>query len=62
VSNGGEKGYSLFLSSMGPQHYIRTTDTPVLSPKNVSAEHHRAVQHHPFGGSPSHRRCNASSN
>ncbi|GBM11852.1 hypothetical protein AVEN_178785-1 [Araneus ventricosus] len=61
VSNGGGKGNSLCLSSMGPQHHSQTTETPVLYPKKVSAQHHRGVLHHPNGGSPGHRRSNASS-
>ncbi|GBN38335.1 hypothetical protein AVEN_186244-1 [Araneus ventricosus] len=46
---------------MGPQHPCQTAETPVFYPKKVSAQYHRGVQHHPNGGSPGHRRSNASS-
>ncbi|GBM89214.1 hypothetical protein AVEN_117328-1 [Araneus ventricosus] len=50
VSYGGEKGYSVCLSSMRPQHYSLRTETPVLYPKNVSAQHDRAYNNTPTVG------------
>ncbi|GBM05192.1 hypothetical protein AVEN_197745-1 [Araneus ventricosus] len=55
VSNGGGKGHSPCLSSMGPQHHCQTTETPVFYPKKVFAQYHRGVQHHPNGGYPGRR-------
>ncbi|GBN92791.1 hypothetical protein AVEN_219769-1 [Araneus ventricosus] len=58
--NGGGKGHSLCLNSMGPQHHCQATETPVFYPKKVFTQHHSG-HHNPNGGTPSHRRSNASS-